>query len=155
MWSKLPECTASSLHRGQPDSGESCIVLQSWPRCQVSAPFSCRLQYANIVLQGKIAANEATDRCVQTFDAWCCGIQNAITAMWAQPQNLAWWAATQRTSKNRKTVKIGGGCLLGCGGTCWGQYGTYMYCDFSPTTCPILHCQELNQSLGFLYQERY
>ena len=42
----------------------------------------------------------------------------------------------------------------------WGHllgtiYCTYMYCDFSPTICPILHCQELNQSLGFLYQERY
>ena len=27
--------------------------------------------------------------------------------------NLAWWAVTRRTSKNHKTVKIGGGRLLG------------------------------------------
>ena len=33
-------------------------------------------------------------------------------------QNLAWWAVTQRTLKNHKTVKIGGV------GACSGQYGT-------------------------------
>ena len=33
------------------------------------AAFSHRLQYANFVLQGKNTANEATDGCVQTFDA--------------------------------------------------------------------------------------
>ena len=30
-------------------------------------------------------------------------------------KNLAWWAVTRRTLKNHKTVKIGGGCLLGYG----------------------------------------
>ena len=28
-------------------------------------------------------------------------------------KNLAWWVVTQRTSKNHKTVKLGGGHLLG------------------------------------------
>ena len=48
-------------HRGQLDSGESCIALQSeLTRSLISAAFSRRLQYANFVLQ-KYVANEATD----------------------------------------------------------------------------------------------
>ena len=35
-------------------------------------------------------------------------------------KNLAWWAVTRRTSKNHKTVKIGGGGGIGA---CPGQYG--------------------------------
>ena len=39
-------------------------------------------------------------------------------------ENLAWWAVTQRTLKNHKTVKIGGWALSYTGmGTCSGQYG--------------------------------
>ena len=49
----------------------------SWPRCQVSAAFSRRLQYTNFVLQRKNAANETTDKCVRTFDARCRDTQSA------------------------------------------------------------------------------
>ena len=34
-----------------------------------SCTFSRRLQYTNFMQQGKNTANEATDRCVRTFDA--------------------------------------------------------------------------------------
>ena len=34
-----------------------------------SAVYSCRLEYANFMLQGKNAANEAMGGCVRTFDA--------------------------------------------------------------------------------------
>ena len=73
MQSQLPEGTKSTcivassvLRRGQPDSRESCIVLQSGLTRSLVANFS--QQYANFVLQGKNAVNEATVRCVQTFD---------------------------------------------------------------------------------------
>ena len=41
------------------------------------------------VVQGKNAANEATERYVRTFDAWCCGAQThqnnrSYMCMWAQ-----------------------------------------------------------------------
>ena len=57
-----PECAchetgivgSSVIRRGHPDSGESCIVLQSGPTLSLAA-FSGRLQYANFVLQGKNA----------------------------------------------------------------------------------------------------
>ena len=35
---------------------------------------------------------------------------------------LAWWAVTQRTLKNHKTVKLGGWVLA----RVWGQYSTYL-----------------------------
>ena len=80
MQRKLPGGTESTcivassvLRRGQPDSGESCIVLQRGPTCSLVAKFpkrsSRRLQYVNFALPRKNAANEATDGCVRTFDA--------------------------------------------------------------------------------------
>ena len=43
----------SVLRRSQPNTYIAC--------CQVSTAFSCRLQYANFMLQGKNAVNEATE----------------------------------------------------------------------------------------------
>ena len=60
------------LRQRQPDSRESCIVLQSGLIHSLVANFLQRLSslaVCNFVLQGKNAANEATDRCVQSFDA--------------------------------------------------------------------------------------
>ena len=75
-------CIAGSsvLHWGQPDSGESCIVLQSGPTRSLIAEFphvKLSLEYTNFVLQWKNAANEATNGCMRTFDAWCRGAQSA------------------------------------------------------------------------------
>ena len=89
MRSKLPGCTELSLRASLRPArcGESCIVLQSWPTRSLVAKFPqrsvipCSKQI--FVLQDKNTANEATDVCVQTFDAWCGGIQSTITAMWA------------------------------------------------------------------------
>ena len=45
-------------------------MLQSGPTHNlVAATFNRRLQIENFVMQGKNAENEATDGCVQTFDA--------------------------------------------------------------------------------------
>ena len=59
----ISTCIVTSLvvHRGQPDSKESCIVLfvASLPSFQSVHCF----QYANFVLQVKSTMNEATDRC--------------------------------------------------------------------------------------------
>jgi len=67
------------------------------------------------VLQGRNAANQATDRCVRT---WCHGTQSASELCeLSRPtfgfttQKLAWWAVTRRTLKNHKTVKSGGWVL--------------------------------------------
>ena len=38
-------------------------------------------------------------------------------------KNLAWWAVTRRTSKNHKSVKIGGGGACSGMGAYSGQYG--------------------------------
>ena len=77
----------------------------SQPRWNVSIAFSHRLQYANFVLQPQ--ANKATDGCVWTFDAWCCGAQSAseqsqlsllceLSGPSDSPRkNLAWWAITR------------------------------------------------------------
>ena len=55
----ISTCIVTSLviHRGQPDSKESCIVA-SLPSFQSVHCF----QYANFVLQVKSTMNEATDR---------------------------------------------------------------------------------------------
>ena len=105
MRSKLPGCTASLLcalsrpARQWRKLYRATKLTDLQLHCQVSAAFSCCSQYANFVLQGNNAANEATDGCVRTFDAWCRGIQSAIAAMWAQRiylnsdsicKNLAW-----------------------------------------------------------------
>ena len=66
---------------------------------------------ANFVLQGKNAANEATDGCVQTFDARCCVAHQTYIPSDSLRENLAWWVVTQRTLKNHKAGKIGGWVL--------------------------------------------
>ena len=90
-------CNVSScvIRRGQPDSGENCIVLQS------------RLTRS---LVGQNAMNEAMDRRVRTFDAWCHAAQSASEQLQlcelpldSLRKNLAWWAVTRRSLKNHKT----------------------------------------------------
>ena len=86
--------------------------------------FCHHLQYTNFMLQGKNAANEATDGCVRTFDVMVpkvhqhnrSYVSSADLPSDSLHENLAWWAVTRRALKNHKTVKNGGGA-------CSGQYG--------------------------------
>ena len=71
----------------------------------------CHLQYANFMLQAKNTANEATDRCVQTFEAGCHMAPEANAAVYVKSVDLlylAWWAVTQRTSKMTELSKFKG-----------------------------------------------
>ena len=61
-------------------------------------------------------------------------------------ENLAWWAATQRTLKNHKTVKIGGWALARDNTVChelWSiKYDYYNFCSVNShvsnlTGCPM------------------
>ena len=80
--------------------------------------FSHRLQYANFVLQGRNAVNQATDRCVQT---WCHGTQS--TSELCELSGPTFGFTTQEFSmvggypenpeKKHKTVKSGDGRFLG------------------------------------------
>ena len=125
-WFNYPchsKCEVSQVRQGQPNSGESCIVLETRPtcqsHCQLSAAFSHHLQYANFMPQGKNGSNEAMCANLWHLMSWCPKCIRTIAAMWAQwtylmdslRKNLAWWAVTQRISKNHKTVKIGGWAL--------------------------------------------
>ena len=66
------------------------------------------------MLQGKNAANKATDGCVRTFDVVvpkvhqnnCSYVSSADLPSASLRENLAWWAVTRRTLKNHKNVKI-------------------------------------------------
>ena len=97
--------------KASPTVEKSCTMLRNGPTHSLVAKFPQRLVVAcstpNFVLQGKNAANEATDECVRYFDAWCRVAQWTYVPSDSLRENLAWWAVTQRTLKNHKTVKIG------------------------------------------------
>ena len=129
---------SSVIRWGQPDSGESCIMLQSGPiHSLLVAKFS---QHSVIAYSMQISCcRERTLRMrpwmgVWTFDAWRCGVQSAPkqsqlcelsgpTFGFTIHENLARWAVTRRTLKNCKTVKIGVWALAWVLGACSGQYG--------------------------------
>ena len=100
---------SSLLCWGQPDSGESCIMLQSWPTHSFIAKFP---QHSVVACSTQISYCRATSECVWTFDAWCCAAQSASeqsqlcelsgSTFGSLRKNLAWWAVTRRTSKNHK-----------------------------------------------------
>ena len=82
------------------------------------------------MLQRKNAVNEATDKFVRTFDAWCRGaskvhqnnhsyVSSVDLPSDSLRKNLARWAVTQRTLKITKLSKLGGGHLLGYGRLHW------------------------------------
>ena len=97
------------LHRGHPNGGKSCIVLESRPTRSLVANVR-RSQYANIILQ---ASNPMNTGVCET-DVGHLKHTRMITAELRGPTfnslctNLAWWAVTQRTSKIHKTVSGGG-----------------------------------------------
>ena len=126
---------ASLVHPYSPRparQGESCIVLQRWP---TPAAFSRHLQYVNFMLQGKNAANKATDGCVWTFDVVSPKLHQNNCSSADLPsdslrENLAWWAVTRRTLQTTKPSKLGGGRLHGYGRL----LGTIRYFKFSAKT---------------------
>ena len=84
MRSYMPGCSESTcivaspvLRRGQPDGGESCIVLESGPTHSLIANLPKRSSLVicvNFVLQAENAANKAMDGYVRNLDAGCHGV---------------------------------------------------------------------------------
>ena len=116
-----PESTcivgSSVLRQGHPDSGEGCIRLQSGPTRSLVAKFlqrsvvacsariSCcrgetlRTRPRTGVCEPDVVAPKAHQNYVSSADLPSDSLR----------KNLAWWAVTRRTLKNRKIVKSGGG----------------------------------------------
>ena len=108
------------LFQGQPDSGESCIMLQSWPTHSLIAKFP----------QHSVVACSTQISCCRERTLWTRPWMGVCEPLLWHPKrnssyvssanlpsdsickNLAWWAVTRRTSKNHKT---GGWRLLGYG----------------------------------------
>ena len=137
MRSQLPVCTKSTcivassvLRRGQPDSRESYIMLQSGPTRSLVANFPHRLVVAcKFCAAGKNAVNEATDRCVRR----CRGAQRASEqsqlcelsgpTFGFTMQNFSMVGGyTENLEKPQSCQNWGGGRLHGCGRLS-GQYG--------------------------------
>ena len=96
----------SVLRRSQPDTYIAC--------CQISTAFSCRLQYANFMLQGKNAVNEATEGvCKPDVVVPKAHQKNHRYVSLAELpsdslcKGLALWMTIRKTSTNNKTLKIG------------------------------------------------
>ena len=124
----------SVIRRGQPDSGESCIMLQSgqtrslvakFPQCSVitcSMRISC---YRGRMLQTRPQTSVCEPLMPDVVSPKvhqnnCSNMSSVELPSDSLCENLAWWAVTRRTLKNHKTVKIGGWGM----GACSGQYGT-------------------------------
>lgn len=112
---------------GQPNGEESYIVLESEPTHSLVANLLQDLSLAvrvNLVLQAKSTVNEATDRCVQTFDSGCYGISEAhqnnhsyvlelsVPTFRFTTHEFSMVGGYTEELKNHKTVKLGSGRLL-------------------------------------------
>ena len=116
---------SSVLRRGQPDSGESCVMLQSRPTCSLIAKFPQRSVVActtqiSCCRERMLGTRPRTGVCEplmpdvvvsKVHQNNCSYVNSADLPSDSLHKNLAWWADTQRTSKNHKTVKIGGWAL--------------------------------------------
>ena len=132
MQRKLPGGTESTcivassvLRRGQPDSGESCIVLQRGPTCSLVAKFPKRSVVACstwiLCCRGRtlrtrprtavcepLMPDVVSPKAHQNNRSY---VSSADLPSDSLRKNFKWWAVTRRTSKNHKTVKIGGWAL--------------------------------------------
>ena len=78
------------LHWGQPNSGESCIMVESGPihSCVVKLLQCLLLAVATFILQARNTVNQTMDRCVQNFAAGFHGAWSISEwlplCMWAQ-----------------------------------------------------------------------
>ena len=128
----VPNCHFM-LRRGQPNSGESCIVLQSWPTRSLVAKFphhsviACSTQISccrerTLQTRPRTGVCEPLKPDVVASKVQCSYVSSADLPTNSIRKNLAWWAVTQRTSKTTKLSKLGGGRLLRHGhllGTIW------------------------------------
>ena len=127
----------SMLRRGQPDSEQGYLVLQSRSTCCLVAKF---LQHWVVACSTQISGRMLRTR-PQT--GVCKSLMPDVVAPKAHEnnrsyvssedlpldslhKNLAWWGVTQRNQKNHKTVKTGGGGVGAWAGmgACLGEYGT-------------------------------
>ena len=116
---------SSVLRRGQPDSGESCIVLHRGRTCSLVSKFpqrsvatcSTRILYCKgRTLQTKprmgvckpLMPDVVAPKVHQNNRSYVSSVDLPLDSL---RENLAGWAVTQRTLKNHKTVKIGGWAL--------------------------------------------
>ena len=116
---------SSVICRGQPDSGERCIVLQSGPTCSLIAKFPQRSVVAcntriSCCRGRTLQTRPRTGVCEplmpdvmvpKAHQNNCSYVSSADLLSDSLYKNLAWWAVTRRTLKNHKTVKIGGWAL--------------------------------------------
>ena len=118
---------SSVLHQGQPDSGESSVVLQSWPTRSLVAKF---LQSSVVACSTQISC--CRERMLQTrlrtgvCDAWCCDVQSAPeesqlcelsepTFRFTTQEFSIVGVYTENLKETTKLSKVGGGHLFGYG----------------------------------------
>ena len=94
------------LHRGQPDSGESCIVLQNWPTRSLVAKFpqrpviTCSMQIS-CYRERTLWTRLKTGVCEPLMpDVVASNVQSQLCELSGPSsdsirKNLAWWAVTQ------------------------------------------------------------
>ena len=111
--------------RGQLDSGESCIVLQSGPTGSLVATFppcsvvTCSMRILccrgrTLQMRPRTGVCEPLMPDVMSPKVHQNNYSYVSTADLPSDslrENLAWWVVTRRTLKNHKTVKIGGWVL--------------------------------------------
>ena len=128
---------SSVLHQGQPDSGGSCIVLQSGLTCSLVAKFP---QLSVITYSTQILCCRERTLRMRPWTGVCKPLMPDVVLPKVHQnnnmlyvssvdlpsdslqKNLAWWTVTQSTSKKHKTVKkwdVGACTSLGA---CPGQY---------------------------------
>ena len=117
--------TSSMLPRGQPDSRETCIVLQSGPTRSLVAKFFqrsivacsmqisfCRGRTLRTRLRTDVYEPLITDvvapKAHQNNHSY---VSSADLPLDSLCKILGTWTVTRKTSKNHKTVKIGGWAL--------------------------------------------
>ena len=130
---------SSVIRWGQPDSGESCIMLQSGPTRSLVAKFP---QHSVVACSMRISC--CRGRMLQTRP-WtgvceplmpdvvspkvhqnnCSYVSSADLPSDSLCENLAWWVVTRRTLKTIKLSKFGVGTCTGMD-ACSGQYGIYI-----------------------------
>ena len=140
------------LRRGQPDSRESCIVLESRPTCSLIAKF---LQHSVIVCSTWISCRKGrtfrSRPCVQTFYAWCRSAQSTSErSQLCELSRPTFGFTTQEISmvggymENLETVKLGVG-------TCPGQYSNTKYFTVNWVVYLKLSVVPVNVNLHPLY----
>ena len=127
----------SSVIRGQPNSGESGIVLQSRPTRSLVVKF---LQHSVIACSTWISCCRARTMWMRPWTGMCEPVMPDVVSpevhqnnwSYVTPvdlpsdslcENLAWWPVTRRALKTTKLSKLGVGAGIGMD-TCTGQYCT-------------------------------